>query len=344
MKLNIKRKNVIIWGIVIIAIIILPDAGMYYQQFKLSRSEKLPEKYQSYTTLDSLKDNEYEVLKIKGSGQPVIQMNDSTIVICITRYNESKDESYDVENTWYKINLKGQIIDSLQYKFNDGKQFHNYQTFNDYIVDVDQNTYCNWLKDGNPTHYPYKNISEGKIFSMAEADEILKDKEYMYDEIIHSKTVENDYKNKLTVYKDGTWNYFDVEEQWYGIRTYIINKKKISYENSTYDIDTKSGPIKREHFQKERWNGRTFWSIKTFSWGTGNGSGSEGWSGTSYFSIKMPKKLLHYKDNVFIEYPNQHMRDPNAYFTYQPKNGEYLLLINEESQMYYLIRPKNRKQ
>lgn len=340
MKINIKKKSVILWSIAIIAVIILPDSEMYYQQYRL-RTEKLPEQYKSYTTLDSLTDNEYEIIKLStGIHEPVIQENDSTIVIITKRDHDSEKKGSDNIYTWYKINLRGQIIDSLQYRYNTENGVHNYQTFNDYIVDVDQNTYSNWLKDGDTTHYPYKNIDDTKIFSVAETEAITADRDYMYDDIIHSGSQENEYRYKLTVFKDNVWNYFYAEKDWHGYPDNTPNKKAIDFSNSGYEVNKSSGLIQRDHVWKKEWNAHTFWSLKNFSWGTGNGSGNRGWTGTSYFSIKMPKKTLHYKQDVFIEYPDNYVRDPFSFFVYQPKKGDYMLLVDEERQLYYLIRPK----
>ncbi len=94
MKINIKKKSVILWSIAIIAVIILPDSEMYYQRYRL-RTEKLPEQYKSYTTLDSLTDNEYEVIKLStGIHEPVIQENDSTIVIITKRDHDSEKKGF----------------------------------------------------------------------------------------------------------------------------------------------------------------------------------------------------------------------------------------------------------
>lgn len=340
MKLNIKKKYIILWCVIIIAIIIFPDIKMYYQQYKL-RSEKLPEKFLSYSTLDNLKDHDYEVLKIYGGfNEPVLQGNDSTIIIISGSRKESKDGGDDIVNKWYKINLNGQITDSLQYSYKSLNSTHSYQTFNDYIVDVDQNTYSNWIKDGDTIHYPYKNITDNKIFSVSEAQKIIADKEYMYDDIIHSDTTDNDYKYKLVVFKDNVWNYFYTEKSWTDYPTYKTNKKSIQYDTSTYTIDTQANLIKRDYVHKEKWAARSFWNLNNFSWGSGNGSGGDGWTGTSYFSIKMPKKMLHYKQHVSIDYPDGNLRDPFSYFIYQPKNGAYLLLIDTQNQVYYLIRPR----
>lgn len=340
MKFNFKKKSVILWSLAILALIILPDSQIYYQRYKL-RSEKLPDKYKSYSTLENLKDHDYEVIQLsRGIHEPVIQENDSTIIIITKRDQHSQQEGADNTYTWYKINLKGRITDSLQYHYNTEKGIHNYQTFNDYILDVDQNTYSNWIKDGDTTHYPYKNLDDAKIFSAAETEDIIANRDYMYDDIIHSESPGNEYRYKLTVFKDNVWNYFYAEKDWHGYPKNTPNKKAVDYGNAGYEVDKSSGLIKRDHVQKEEWSARTFWSLKNLSWGTGNTSAHEGWKGTSYFSIRMPKKELHYKQDAFIDYPGNSVRDTLSYFVYQPKNGDYILLIDEEHQRYYLIRPK----
>lgn len=95
---------------------------MYYQRYKL-RLEKLPNIYKTYATIDSIKDNDYEILEINGAySEPVLQINDSTIVIINGYSEETEDGSRDVKNAWYKINNGGQITDSLNYKYNNRKQ------------------------------------------------------------------------------------------------------------------------------------------------------------------------------------------------------------------------------
>ena len=54
----------------------------------------------------------------------------------------------------------------------------------------------------------------------------------------------------------------------------------------------------------------------------------------------MPKKTVHFKDPVEIEYPEEVVRDRFIYSIYKPKNGEYLLLSDIQNNRHYLIRPK----
>ncbi|SHE55069.1 hypothetical protein [Pedobacter caeni] len=122
----------------------------------------------------------------------------------------------------------------------------------------------------------------------------------------------------------------------------VAGGKELNYLQSTYEIDTVPGLIRREFVHKEHWSDRSFWNLrKNLMWGTGNGSGGGGWTGTSYFQIKMPEKTLHFKRFVAIDEDGD-FRDRFFYFVYQVKNGKYLLLSDLPSRRYYLIRPIKR--
>ena len=106
-----------LWIIIgVLAIILVPDTDMYYQRLKL-KFDTLPEVYKKYHTLDSIQDDYYEVLEIVSEYyEPVLQINDSTIVIIADYSKENDDGSRAEKNVWYKVNLKGKIIDSLKYE------------------------------------------------------------------------------------------------------------------------------------------------------------------------------------------------------------------------------------
>ena len=118
--------------------------------------------------------------------------------------------------------------------------------------------------------------------------------------------------------------------------------KEVDYEYSTYFIDTNPNIVKREYVFKNEWIGYSFWNLgRTFSYGSGNGSGGGGWFGTSYYSINMPQKKIYFKSQVRIDnYPDEYVRDNESYFIYQPKNGKYVLFKNTQADYCYLIRPK----
>ena len=335
-----KSTKIILWIIGIIAVIILPDANLYYQRYKL-KGDKLPEVYKSYTTLDSIKDDAYEVLTIGGGfHHPVLKLNHNTIMIIYSASEQTEDGSREERNSWYKINLNGQITDSLNYAYNDRKEDHNYQTFYNYVVDVKGNTYNSWLLNNDSTNKPIKNLNENKIFSDAEAKQIISKYEYLYNQNIPADNTGNERKQKILIFKDGIFNYFYADKYFNELEPYREDQRELKYEASAFEIDENPSYIHRKYVKKDEWVGHTFWDSRTFSLGSGNGSGRIGWYGTSYFDVKMPKKTVHFKSPVKIEYPDEGVRDNFTYSVYNPKLGEYLLLTDIQNNTHFIIRPK----
>ncbi len=333
-----KVVKIFLWVIVgILAIILLPDVSMYYQQLKLS-FDRLPKVYENYHTIDSIKDDYYEVLEIESDySEPVLQINDSTIVIIGNYSKETEDRSRVEKNVWYKVNLQGQITDSLEYQYSDRKEKHSYKTYHGYIVDTEQNTYNTWLINSDNTIKYFKNLKENKVFTAKEAGKITTESEFMNAERISSDSDKEEAKYKLIIYKNKVWNYFYTDKDWNGSATYSANNLPVKYEPSTDEIDKKTGLIKRVFIKKEEWIGSSFWHI---DYGWGGGPRGDRWDGTSYFEITMPNKKLHFQQPVEIASSDESLRDRFTYQVYKPKNGEYLLLNDIENSRYYLIRPK----
>jgi len=344
-------------------VIIVPDFEMYKEKYKL-RSQKLPNVYKTYPELSNLTDNDYEIIEIEYSVESIIQANDSTIVIVAGNSEELETGGWDTTDIWYKVNRKGQITDSLKYQYHNPKDPHSYRTYNDFIVDSEQNTYNNWIENNDTISYPFKNIDENKIFSNEEAKQIVADeKNIMYSDYIYLGDNGTDSKNKVTIFKDNTWNYFYAEKSWHESSGYIANEKEIgtSYlldketpavaplsgneeknKQIFVNINNPKSIIYREYLQKEEWARSSFWDID-LRWGGGSGGGSGvGWIGSSYFAIKMPKKTLHFKQRVTFDYPDGFIRNDFDYSFYKPENGEYLLLINYQQRSCFLIRPKQK--
>lgn len=195
-----KNTKIILWIIGIVAmIILLPDANLYYQRFKLN-FETLPDVYKSYRTIDRIKDDQYEVKEFLSTyNESVLQINDSTIVIMVNDSRETENRSRDQKHIWYKINRLGQITDSLKYVYNDRKENYNYKTFHRYIVDTKKDTYNTWLTNGDTTNRMLNNLTENQIFTAQEALKITAEKELMNTERISSDGDKEQAKFKLIV-------------------------------------------------------------------------------------------------------------------------------------------------
>ena len=326
-----------IWIGVIIAVIILPDLNMHYQNVML-KLDRLPKAYRSYSSLAEIKDDTYDVVDFF-SAQSVLQLNDSTIAIVTNAINQNTNDSLVIK-TWYKINLKGVITDSLALNYQLENSNHLYKTFNNYIVDVEANTYSSWLTDSDTTRNPIENTQPNKIYSSAEVGKIISAENYVHSAIIPLKNSDEDYMHKLIFYRNGNFHTIYVEKNWSKFND-ATNNSQVKYESSSKNNDKESANLKRVYVHKEQWIDASFWNLSEYltMW-TGGGLGRKRWEGTAYYDLQLPKKKLHFKEAVIIEYPDQYVREPFNYKIYKPKNGEYELLSEGEYFKTYLIRPR----
>ncbi|MFC6267841.1 hypothetical protein [Frigoriflavimonas asaccharolytica] len=359
--MKITLKKIILFVVIIAIIVILPDIPMHYEKYKL-QSQKLPEIYQSYREIYNLEDDFYEEIAINNHfDEPLLQINDSTVVIMSYSMNDGKDGGKDIEDTWYKIDLKGQIKDSLHYAYNTLKEDHHYKTVNNFIIDTGKNTFNTWLENGDPVWYSFNVIEEDKVFSKDEANEIIGDnKNLIESNYIYLGENGQDSKNKVIIFKDDQWFYFYSDKHWHESEGYAPNKFTAEYfypvdeepsiapgtedneENKQkfYKIDDPKSVIHRVYSQKEEWIGKSFWHFN-LRWG-GNGNAAIGWTGFSYYDIKMPRSTLHFKQNVSFYLDDDSLRENFTYSYYKPKNGNYLILFDIQNGNCFLIRPKIR--
>ena len=305
-----KSTKVILYVVGILAVIILPDFNMHYQNIIL-KLDPLPEAYRSYSALADLKDDQYDVVNFL-SAEPALQLNDSTIaIIAVNKQNEK-----------------------LSYHQHDDKHF--YKTFRNYIVDVVANSYNTWLIDSDTTSKPIKNLKPNKIYSSSELEKLISADSYIHSEINYLEN--GDYNNKLIFYRDKSLHTIYVEKNWSKLND-PFNNFEVKYEK---DADKESSTIKRVYVQKEKWMETSVWNLSKYStmW-TGGGSGRKRWEGTAYYNLQLPTKILHFKEEVVIEYPDQYVREPYKYKVYKPNNGDYQLLSEGDYFTTYLIRPKS---
>ncbi len=337
-----KRTKVLLSVIGIFGIIILPDFNMHYQNITL-KLDQLPNAYKSYSALANLKDDTYEVLDFL-SREPVLQLNDSTIAIVADLENENNNGD-SVRRTWYKVNLKGVIRDSLVLGYTQGESKHFYKTFNNYIVDIEANTYNTWLIDSDATSKPIENLHPTKIYSSAEVEKVMLVGNYVFSTTIQSEKSEGDDINKLIFYRNKSFHIIHMENSWTTVND-PGSKLQVKYEASDEGEDKRSAIIKRVYLHKEKWIDTSFWNLseRLTKW-TGGGAGRKRWEGTAYFDLQLPKKTLHYTQPVTIDYPDQYVRADHDYSVYSPADGDYALLNEGQYFAIYLIRPKitNRK-
>jgi len=331
-----KIKKIIIGAVVLGCIVVLPDAGKYYKQLAV-KFQRVPEVYRTCSTLDSFKDDDYDVLEIRAEYfEPILQINDSTLLIAGSRYINQVERT-PKEDFWYKLDHNGHVVDSLTYIY-PNTTAHNYKTMDQYIIDTENDTYSNWISNGDTTRYPINNLDGARMFSKKEIKKLLSTKEYMAKESHELSSDPEKWVDKLFLYGHGQWNYLFTDS--YDDPQGRASKLEITYAGQLTYEDDKLDFIRREYTHKDEWIQYSFWDLGRYlSWGTGNHTHTDHWEGTSYFKIVMPQKTLYFKqpNEIYEEFP---IKELNDYKVYRSKDKKYLLLREINRDICYVIRPK----
>jgi len=337
-----KIKKIIIGVVILGCIVVLPDAGKYYRQLAV-KFQRVPEVYRTCRTLDSLKDDDYDVLEIQAQYfEPILQINDSTLLIAGRRDKENNGK-ITIEDFWYKLDQNGYVVDSLTYIYPNTIP-HNYKTVDRYIIDTESDSYNTWIAKGDTTNYLINNLDQDRRFSKREIEKLLSTKEYVAkeyvtEEIQVSPSDSEKGAYKLFLYGQGQWNYLLTDS--YDDPQSRDSKLEITYAGELTDEDDGLDFIRREYIHKDNWIQYSFWDFGRYlRWGTGNHSHIDHWEGTSYFKIVMPHKTLYFKQPNKI-YEQLETRELNNYKVYRSNDKKYLLLRGIDQGTCYVIRPKS---
>jgi len=113
-------------AVILDCIIVLPDAGKYYRQLAV-KFQRVQEVYRTCSTLDSLKDDDYEVLENWVQYfESILLINDSTLLGAESRFMD-QGERKTTEDFWYKLDQNVHVVDSLTYIYLNTTK-HNYKT------------------------------------------------------------------------------------------------------------------------------------------------------------------------------------------------------------------------
>lgn len=304
----------IILGI-IVGIIILPYLlnSCKRAQFELTKVD-LPERYRNFTTLDSLKDDVYDIIPINDAD--IMELEDGTVVL---------ETSDDGDKTIYKIGMDNQYH-TLELK---GGYFY---IFNDYILNISDGTFSHWIRDNNPNFQKIK-TDENRIYTR--------------------KEVQSSFPNYKEVYSDLVGgDYSDMEEQLHKVFLYNGKEFRIIATRGDYSHIDYSNKYIREKFHSEDYEG--FKHIYTYKkeyiedvdfLGLSRAFSPTArdpicWLGDGFFSVEMPKKILLFKEETTIYCYGS----TGIIFDFISFKNKNLLYINQV--MYnkdFLIRLKNTK-
>lgn len=314
-----KGKKIILTIGIIIAIIIIPNIPFYYNCYTIS-NEKLPKKFENYKNIYDLKTNkdfEIDAFFDKRNNYPYI-LSDGTIIL----YRNSNKGN----TSWYKINAKGEITDSLT------KKGDNYSYMNGYII-RDDRYYCSWIMDNDTLQkpfLPYKiqdNISKKDFLS-------LLNNRTEYANFIGTDLKIN--KHKYIFLKD---------KKWFYIYSKLYLPTEVDYREDTFpklifsEIKSNKNDIYLDYFFKKESTMRNFWDLRNFSYGgSGGGGTSTKYYGTGYYHVKYNGKYLQFSEEQLKMDNDNNINDSSELFTL--KNTKYFILCQPFSGSIYIVKPK----
>lgn len=304
--------------LIISGIIILPDLGMYYETVKFNLTkEDLPQKYKNITTIDSLKDDVYDIIEFTHMDNP-IELKDGTCVVSNSPENRKK--------IFYKIDLSNKMI-----TFTVKNPYC--RIIDDFILDIENETYCLWIRNGDTTFH--KIIKEEyKLYSLEEMKQSFP--KYITINIDTIQYPDINEENGLYKYRVCLYN-------GENFRMILVKSGKHLYQDSQvgnkYEITYEILPQKPIYTYKKEYLKETFWRLPSF-----NPTGPHPaicWLSDGYYTLKMPLKELYFKQFFYTYCDGRKQGEDNA--VYRPKNKNILFFSNGWGKLglWYLIIPKS---
>jgi len=320
-KANKKNLWILILSLFFI-IQLLGNGVSIYRNIELL-FQYLPEEYNNYSNLYSLDDafsnSTLETAKFKSIyNEQAVWVNDSIIAITVHTQDSLTDKT---SVSWYKINLKGELMDSITFR-------NEYvDNIDSYLINQDKNYYSTWLMDGDVTQKTFRLVEEGKLLEKEEADIYLE--AAVYSNSVYFYENENDFENekrfKKTVgYKNNEWFQLYTKDDLY-------LKTNAYYSNNYLEFKDKGELV---HFYKKDWYGDHFPDFSLYI----NGKDPNHWNGTSFLNLKIKDetlKIQHYSKKYVNDTARKMPLD-----VYEGVNENFYILKMEidNGHTFYLIK------
>lgn len=286
----------------IVLIVLVVFLGLLVRAYFRSESyflSRLPEKYKSYPALnEQVKSRDYQIISLFTGTRPRTIYRDSItrniIVQSVEEFKPKEYESPTYSITYYRINSKGEALDSLNETGNTafGRPFNGHLLYED--------SYNDYLKTGNDQKRPYKSIN--KDLQMA-------------PEALSSLTGELlSRADAVTVYEEDDPMTFILSVDGEVFKVYIPKKSNIAvpaefehnfhellpvtdYSHQTglkhYAWENPNSAISIDYFLKQRYQSGTY-----FSMAAAPSTRPARWYGMGYFQLKIGTDSLKFKHPI----------------------------------------------
>ncbi|TDQ08301.1 hypothetical protein [Pedobacter metabolipauper] len=260
---------------------------------------RLPEKYKSYPSLnENIKSASYQVKPLFTGARPKTIYRDSVNnVIIVERMEEFKGkEEYQgsvLSITYYRINYKGEALDSLNEK-SDSKDF-GYE-FSGHLLYEDG--YSNYLRNGSKAKLPYKDINKDLTTGIEALTSLIRELREQADAVkvddrgefrIYAISIDGQVQR---VFSSGT-SKIDVPYKFQN-NFHLIAAETDAQGGNWYDWQNINSPIHIDYFLKQEYTGTR--NPSPFS--PAPMTRPANWSGVGYFHLQAGQDTLKFKHPI----------------------------------------------
>jgi hypothetical protein len=261
----------------------------------------LPEIYKSYPALnEKIKSKNYQIIPLFTGVRPTTIYRDSIqnnlIVQSVEEFKPKEYEETTYSITYYRINSKGEPLDSL----NETGNTDFGRPFNGHLLYENENTYSNYLKNGNKNKLPYKIINKDLAMPAGELSNQVKE--------LLSKA------DAVTVYEEDDPMTLLLSVNGEMVKVYVPKKSNIAvpeeFEHNFHQIlpvtdyspknnfthyawDKPESAISIDYFLKQRYKSGTY-----FSMAAAPVTKPARWYGMGYFKLKIGTDTIKFKHPI----------------------------------------------
>lgn len=297
-KLSMHKKTMYIIFFILLAISLGFLVRRYFrsESFFLSR---LPEQYKNYPALnEKVRSKEYQIIPLFTGVRPRTiyrdSINNNIVVQSVQEFAPKQNEASTYSITYYRIDSKGQALDSLNETGNTsfGRPFNGHLLY--------ENHYNDYLKAGIKQKLPYKTLNKDLAMSPKALSQLTRE--------LLSKA------DAVTVYQEDDPMTFIISVGGEVVKLFIPKLSKIDvpieFENNFHELlpvtdyshktglkhyaweDPKSA-ITINYFLKQRYQSGTYFSLAAAPV-----TQPARWYGMGYFALKIGRDIIKFKHPI----------------------------------------------
>jgi hypothetical protein len=294
--MNRKKMYIIILLASVVSLGLLVRAYFRSESYFLSR---LPKKYNSYPALnEKIKSEDYQIIPLFTGARPRAIYRDSIqnniIVESVEELKAGQYEQSTYSITYYRINSKGEALDSL----NEAGNIAFGRPFNGHLLY--QDTYSDYLINGKHQKVSYKNINKdlamapealakltSDLLSQADAVTVYEENDPMtYILSVKGEVLKMSIpkKTKIAVPSEFERNFH-----------HLLPATDYSYETGFkyYDYESPKSAITLDYFLKQKYKSGTY-----FSMAAAPVTKPARWYGLGYFKLKIGTAIIKFKHPI----------------------------------------------